>query len=259
MKRDTSFVKHNLYHDDWIGIVINSNDPTFSGRAKVRVFGVMDEIKDEHLPWATPINNDFYGSSGGGNISIPKPGQFVRIRFNDGDLYAPEISAIQNIDENLINEIQNDYQGTHVIIYDADVNLKILHQVQSGLLIFFKDSYFQITPDSMVTISTEDANSIIQMEGDTTRIVTKNEVDVAAAAKVTVTADEVVIKGSNTTKIGPGSTYESAILGDELFSLLKTMASTIDAKLPVSGGTLLGIVQSAEPIVKSSNVKISKT
>ena len=258
MKRDTEFLKHNLFHDDWIGVVVNSDDPTFSGRAKVRVFGLMDNIVDDHLPWATPINAEFHGGTGGGNLSVPKPGTFVRIRFNDGDIYAPEISSIQNIDNDLINEIKEDYQGTHVIIYDPDVDLKILHQVQSGLLIYFKESFFQISPDSMVTIQTEDADSIIQMEGDTTRIVTKNNIDVAAAAKATVQADEVVVAGANTTKIGPGPNYESAILGREMFTLLRELMSYIDAKLPITGGALTGIVQSHEASIKSTNVKISK-
>ena len=87
MEPDTKFLKHNLHEEDWIGIVTNNQDPTFAGRAQVRVFGLMDSIIDEHIPWATPVNSLFYGGDGGGTLSVPKLGQFVRIQFNNGDLY----------------------------------------------------------------------------------------------------------------------------------------------------------------------------
>jgi len=254
MKREFKFENNE---SDWLGVVINNEDPTFSGRAKVRVFGVMDGVVDNHIPWATPINSKFYASSGGGSLSIPKLGQIVRVRFNGDDIYAPEIMSLQNIDNDLINIIKEDYQGTHVLLYDPEVNLSIIHQVQSGLLIFFKGSFFQITPDSMITIQTEDADSIIQMEGDTTRIVTKNNIDIAAAAKVTVTADEVVIKGSNATKIGAGPTYQPAVMGDELIALLASLATMIDAKVPSTPGVASGLVESFKLAGRSTNVKIS--
>ena len=103
MKQDIEFITHNLHEEDWIGVVINNQDPTFSGRAQVRVFGLMDGVIDEHIPWAVPQTSTIFGSDGGGNLSIPKLGQFVRIQFNNGDLYAPEIECLQNIDTNLIN------------------------------------------------------------------------------------------------------------------------------------------------------------
>jgi len=257
MKFDTTFLNKDLHDNDWIGVIINNIDSTFSGRAQVRVFGAMDNIIDEHIPWATPVNNSIYGSSGSGNLSVPKIGQFVRIEFNNGDISSPEINALQNIDNDLVNEIKEDYEGTHVLLWDPDYNIKIMHQSQSGLLFFYKESYMQITPDSMITLSTEDGDSIIQMESDVTRIVTKNEVNVAAASKVEVTADEVIIAGSNTTKIGPGP-YRQALLAEPVFALLNTMATAMDnAKIPITGGAMVGQVQAAKIAMASTNVKIS--
>ena len=74
---DIDFVQHDLRSSDWIGVVINSNDPTFSGRCQVKVFGLFDGIQNEHLPWATPINSTIFAGNGAGSISIPKPGHFV--------------------------------------------------------------------------------------------------------------------------------------------------------------------------------------
>jgi hypothetical protein len=254
----TDFRQHNLYDNDWIGVVINNQDPTFSGRAQVRVFTVMDGVKDEHLPWSVPMNSNIFAGNGAGNLSIPKIGQFVRVRFCNGDIYSPEITSIQNIDTDLVDTIKDDYQGTHVIAHDPEYGLSILHQPESGLLIFYRESFFQITPDSMITIQTEDADSLIQLEGDTTRIVTKNEVIVAAASKVEVTADEVVVAGANTTKVGPGPIYEDAIISDGLFAMLSSLASMIDAKTPPTPGVATGLVESQKLAAKSTNVKISR-
>jgi hypothetical protein len=259
MKADVlDFNKHDLRDNDWIGVVINNQDPTFAGRAKVRVFDVMNGIIDEHVPWATPINSTIYSGDGAGNMSVPKLGQFVRIRFCNGDLYSPEITALQNIDSTLIETIKEDYQGTHVIAYDPDFGLNIIHQPESGLLIFYRDSFFQITPDSMITIQTEDADSLVQLEGDTTRIVTKNEVIVAAASKAEVTADEVVVAGANVTKIGPGPVYEDAIVSDGLVAMLKAIGTIIDAKFPPSPGATNAAIEATKLAAKSTNVKISR-
>lgn len=254
----SDFRKHDLHDNDWLGVVVNNEDLTFSGRAQVRVFTIMDGIEDKHLPWATPLNSTIYSATGAGNLSIPKIGQFVRIQFCNGDLYSPEIISIQNIDNNLIETIKDDYQGTHVIAYDPEYGLSIIHQPNSGMLIFYRESFFQISPDSMITIQTENADSLLQLEGDTARIVTKNEVVVAAASRAEVTADEVLVAGSNTTKIGPGPIYEDAIVSDGLFGLISSLASMIDAKFPATPGVAVGLVEAQKLAAKSTNVKISR-
>ena len=109
----------------------------------------------------------------------------------------------------------------------------------------------------MITLQTEDAESIIQLEGDVTRIATKNEVNIAAASKVTVDADEVIINGANTTKIGPGP-YRQALLAEPVWALLTTMATAMDnAKIPVTGGAMVAQVEAAKLGATSTNVKIS--
>lgn len=250
------FIKRDLDYNEWVGIIINNQDPIFSGRAKVRVFGVMDNIEDAHIPWATPINSNIYAGEGSGSISVPKLGQFARIQFNNGDIYSPEIVAIQNLDSNLINEIKEDYEGTHVLLYDPIADLKVIYQPASGFMIYFKESFFQITPDSMITLQHADSDSLIQMEGDITRIVTKNEVEVVASAKVTVSADEVLIDGANTTKIGPGP-YNHAMLAEPMWALMTTLATALDAKLPPTPGVNVGVVEAAKQAATSTNVLIS--
>lgn len=247
----------DLHDNDWLGIIVNNLDPLFSGRCQVRVFRLMDSIHVDHLPWAVPINSTVFAGDGAGSISIPKIGQIVRVQFNNGDLYSPEYTTIQNIDTQLIDKIKDDYEGTHVLLYDPDEELNVIYQRNLGFQIFYRDSFIQISPDSMITIQHANQESIIQLEGDKMNIVTKNEISISASAKITMTADELIAKGNQTTKIG-APPYYHAVLSEILFPLLTTMATSIDAKLPVTPGVNVALVQQAKQAATSTNVLIGK-
>lgn len=246
----------DLNDKDWIGVVINNKDTTFSGRCQIRVFRLMDEIPDDDLPWAVPINSTVFAGDGGGNLSIPKIGQLVRIQFNNGDIYAPEYTTIQNIDPNLIEQIKDDYEGTHVIAFDPEEGLNILYQRNLGIQIFYRDSFIQISPDSMITIQHANQDSIIQLEGDKCNITTKNEINITAGARVEVVADEVKVAGNQTTKVGPGP-YYNAVLSEPLFGLLSTLAASIDSKMPATPGVNKSIVDQVKNLATSKNTQIS--
>jgi len=253
---DIEFLEDNYRNNTWLGIVVNSKDPTFSGRCQIKVFGVFDGISNNHLPWAIPLNSAIFANNGSGSLSVPKIGQFVRVQFNNGDIYAPEYLAIQNVDTQLIERIKEDYQGTHVLLYDPEEELTVIFQKNSGFQIFHKESFIQITPDTLITLQTPNADSIVQMDGDVINITTKNGVNIAAAAKVEVTADEVVVNGSRATKVGPGP-YFNAVLASPLWALLSTMATALDAKLPSTPGVNTGLVEAAKQAATSTNVYIS--
>jgi len=253
---EVDFIQHDYHDNDWIGIVINTKDTTFSGRCQVRVLGLFDGIKDDHLPWCVPVNSTIFAGNGAGSISVPKIGQFVRVQFNNGDIYATEYTTIQNIDTDLINRIKNDYDGTHVLLYDPLEELTIIFQRGSGFQIYYKESVIQITPDTLITLQTPNGDSIIQMDTDIINVTTKNEVKIAAAKKVEVTADEVIVNGAQKTKIGPGP-YHYAVLGEPMWALLSTLASALDKKLPATPGVNVGLIETAKSAATSTNVMIS--
>jgi hypothetical protein len=215
----------------------------------------MDNITADHLPWAVPINSPIFAGDGAGSISIPKVGQFVRIQFNNGDIYAPEYTAIQNIDTELIKRIKDDYAGTHVLLYDPVEELTVIFQPNSGLLIYHKESFVQLGSDTLVTFSTPNGDSIIQMDGDTINISTKNDVNVAAASTVEVNAEEVKIIGSKKTKIG-APPYQHAILGETFWGMMQTLATMVDQKYPQTAGVASGIVEATKQAATSTNVLI---
>ena len=220
----------DLQDNDWLGVIMNNIDPTFSGRCQIRVYRLMDNLDAKDLPWAVPINSTIFAGDGAGSLSVPKIGQIVRIQFNNGDIYSPEYTTIQNIDTDLIQRIKDDYDGTHVLLYDPDEELTVIYQRNSGMQMFYRGSFIQISPDSMITIEHANQESLIQLDGDKLNIVTKNEVNVSAAAKVSINADEVIASGNQATKLGPGP-YNHAVLAEVLFPLLQTMATALDAKM----------------------------
>ena len=44
--------KSNSENSHYLGVVVDNDDPEFRGRAKVKVFGVFDDLETEQIPWA---------------------------------------------------------------------------------------------------------------------------------------------------------------------------------------------------------------
>lgn len=78
---------------DYEAIVIDNNDPKKIGQVKARVMGLMDDIKDEDLPWLRPNARQLEGlkatGQGGlfGVLCVPQRGGKITIRFPTGSIY----------------------------------------------------------------------------------------------------------------------------------------------------------------------------
>lgn len=123
--------KEILDGTEWLGVIVASDDnKNFDGRCKVRVFEKFDEIADEDLPWCFPVcSNIFSGGSGlgAGSFSYPRIGTLVRVKFNNGDIYHPEYSFIQNLNYQMIEELKQSYINSTVLLYDEDEDIKIMY------------------------------------------------------------------------------------------------------------------------------------
>lgn len=146
----------DITEKDWIGIVVDNNDPEKEHRCRVKVFGLFDDLENECIPWAYPRGNcQFAGGDGGfGMSSVPKLNSIVKIKFDNGNIYAPEYYGIQHINETIKEEIGDDYLNSHILFFDEDEELMSYYTSGKGLYTKLKDTEIQIDNDNNVSIKT---------------------------------------------------------------------------------------------------------
>ena len=145
----------DLKDTNWLGEVVDIDDPLNLGRVRVKVFGKFEDIPTDKIPWATPSNNFIGGSStGGGLYSVPKIGSIVNINFDNGNIYAPEYTYIQKISNELKDEVSNNPTNFHSLLYDTEVNggLKLYYTEDKGLMLDLNSSIINIRKDNSIFI-----------------------------------------------------------------------------------------------------------
>lgn len=266
-----SLLSTNLKGTEWLGEVEDNADPDFAGKCKVRIFGLLDGREDDRkdssnytiptsdLPWCYPATGVIFASGdskGAGNISIPKIGSKVKVRFNGGNLYAPEYFAIQDINEEMSDEIRDSYVDTHVLLYDKDSDLKVLYKNNVGIQIFLRGSNITINPDSSITIEHKNTESIIELVGGTINITANSTINISSNTKIEATSSESILNGNSVTKLGPSPAY-SAMLAEPTWTFLKMLAAAVDAKQPTTPSAMASQAEAFEAISTSKNVKLS--
>lgn len=128
---------NSLTLTNWIGEVINNQDPKNLGRCKIRVYGKFDLLDEETIPWANPINRELPGSH-----AIPRVGDIVSVRFDNANIYQPEYSFQVNQNKELKTEVLDVSSMPHdvvSIIYDAHRRFRLYFSPDSGLVITLGD------------------------------------------------------------------------------------------------------------------------
>lgn len=151
--------RDNLRDAHWLGEVVINKDPLLKGRCRVKVFGKFDLIPDESIPWASPMNRDAVGSH-----HIPRVGDIVAVRFDNGNIYHPEYWFQVDQNDNLKSDILEASDAPHDVIslvYDAERNLRIYHSPEDGLVITRgtgakERPIIQLDEDGIIKISSDD-------------------------------------------------------------------------------------------------------
>lgn len=221
---------------EYLGKVIYNEDPTFSGRCKVRVFSLFDELPDNIIPWFIPADFSVFSGGGAGNISIPKVGDVVKVRFTNDDYYSGEYTGIQNIDPDLINEIKDDYKDTHVLLYDSEKDLIVIYQPKTGLKMYLNGSVIVIDADGMIQMKHKNNANVIEITDDAITIVSGNnsQINLNTDGTVNIKGGNVKVDSRNI-ELGSGGTGTHAVLGQELITELQSLNAAIMAKYPVGG------------------------
>lgn len=256
LKRD-QWVKDDLRNMEFLGVVVDVEDPKKIGRCRIRVFGKFDDIEDGDLPWATPYRNLSFGQDGGsGQFSTPKKDAVVRVRFNNGNIYFPEYYSLQEMATDLKNEISGSYTNAHSVIYDKDEELRMYYTQEKGFTLFLKESRINIANDNAITIEHKGTSAIIELRGNNITITADSEINLTGGSRIKATSPEVWMDGKET-KAGHVPAY-SMVLGEPLFAFLKTLAATVDAKLYPTPGAMATACSTAEQLSLSGTCKVSK-
>jgi hypothetical protein len=147
----------DLRDKQFLGVVELIDDPRKEGRARVRVYSIHDDLDAADIPWAYPKNKAlFFGQAGkAGSISIPKVGSIVAVRFDNGNPYSPEYFAIHELAQDVKDELNTEYEGSHIVLFDGDQELKLWFSVGKGLTISVKGASINLAPDNLVTVKTD--------------------------------------------------------------------------------------------------------
>jgi len=256
----------DLFEDDlqkteYIGVIEDIQDPLKIGRAKIRVFGKTghasgdQEIPTTSLPWAYPEHHGFAAVDGGFLFSTPKKDTEVIVRFPDGNIYSPKYSCLVNLSDKVKEAISSSYENAHVFGFDDVEQLKMYYTQEGGWLLYHKGSIINIKKDKSILISHDKNSAQLEMKGNDLDIVTQGNVNVSSTNNVNINSNNVWANGVQT-NIG-GNPIFSAVNGEPLFELLKALATIVDAKMSVTAGTTVQLVEQFKAFVLSATVKTS--
>ncbi len=249
--------KSNAEVTHYLGVVVDNKDPEFKGRAKVKVFGIFDDLNNEEIPWAHQRFEMSYGDGGGsGRISVPKLGSVVHVQFNNRNYYSPEYKAIQELSPDLIDEISRSYDGAHSLIYDGIEKLKMFYTVEKGLVIDLKDSRIIIRNDNSILISHADDTTSIELRGGIITEYADQEINCTGVNKIKHTSEEFHADGK-TTNLGHNPVF-SAICAEPLWDFLKKLSAAVDSKVPATPGVNTTLAATYEILSTSKTVRVTR-
>lgn len=238
------------------GEVVSIDDPTYSGRVKVRIQGINENVEVEQLPWCTYGGSAFFSGDGGGSISIPRVGTKVRVRFKKGDANSMEWYATNRIDRALAEELAQDYPGSHAILYDSASDLSILYTNTTGLRLYYKKSFIQISPDNNITIhyGNESSGVQIQLSDGKIDIQAPTQINITSDNTVKVEANTIILDGKNNVQIKGDTPGECAVNAKNLYKMLMGLAMVVDLKIP-GGHEASDLIQSSMQSIMNQQIQ----
>jgi len=203
MATEKELEKDDIRDTHWLGEIVDNKDPRNLGRCKVKVYGKFDLLETESIPWATPMNRDHVGAH-----SIPRIGDIVSVRFDNGNIYHPEYWFQINQNKELKADILDSSAEAHNVVslvYDAERNVRIWWSPEDGL--------------TMATGSGKDQAPAIRFSND---------------GKIYLHSENIFISSSNNDE------KEPAVKGQTLTDLLNTIIDALKDHTHVpNGGPIL--------------------
>lgn len=215
----------DLKDTDWLGEVVNNEDPNFDGRVKIRVFGKFDNIPVEDIPWARSRNRFTSGAtSGSGFHSVPKVGSIVNVKFDNGNLYEPEYESHDHIADELKSILEESYENAQSLWFDVDEELALFYTQADGIQMAVEDSILNIRKDDKsIIISKNEELSLIQIqENDDILINRDGDSILIEDGTITQTAENLINESTNI-RLGSQGAPHPAVHGDNNSDILNQL------------------------------------
>ena len=135
----------------YIGNVVDNNDPKKLGRIKVRI-SVYSELKDDALPWASPLLASHGNSQDYGGLNVPEVGSQVRITFPSRDFTAPYYSGAELNETTRTTFFDDDYPNTYGYKDSVGNFVRINKERGTAQLQHSSTTNMQVAPDGSIKV-----------------------------------------------------------------------------------------------------------
>ena len=166
--------------------------------------------------------------------------------------------ANNQLDPDLINEIKDDYENAHVLLYDSAVDVSIKYQTGTGLTIYYQGSFIQIMPDNSITIhyGLGATGTQIQLSKDRVDIQANNQINLTTPGTINLEADNIILNSKSSTQLKGDTPGEAAINGSALMTLLTLIAGVVDSKIPAGPGMTASTVNSMKEAILNQHIQL---
>ena len=213
--------ERDLFKQEYIGKVLDNEDPDKKGRIKVSIPNLF-EGEAENLPWVYACNS---GGSDFISLNIPEVDSFVIVCFPHNDIYFPIYKG------SVLNEIDSDLEEDYPMSYgmvDSIGNKFLVNKTSGEIKIIHKEgTEITIEGNGAVSVTT---SSDITLEGDNVNI---------------ESSGEATFEGIGGTNLGVGSS-STVVLG-------MTVALGMEGGLPVAvvGSQCIGVGNMGAPVISN--------
>lgn len=231
----------------------NHPDKRMLGRIKIRVEGIFEGVKDEHLPWAIPEYSAHVdgASATSGSFGVPKVGTKVLVYFQEGSplhpKYAPytvdEKVALKEREHHYPNRIVHLLQNSSMVIVDTESNEVMIRNPGNANIYILGDVNLMVNGNVSEKIK---GNKTVYIEKDYVEHIKGNKtIYLEGDHKETIKGDMThFVQGDTTDKTaGEKKTYVGGSLSDNVSSSRSTLTGSDDTH--AAGGH---IVRSASRI-----------
>ena len=223
LRHKQGLLPNKQYH----GIVVDNDDPTRRRRIRIRVLDLFDEIPDDKLPWAIPMDKQTDGSSEkSGSASVPKLKTKVMVEFQEGNplfpVYKQEYptettNVIQESRRNYPDRVVHRLRNKGMIVVDTATNEIFIRQPGDAHIYIEGNAHVEIKGNVVEKIH---GNKDEWIKGNLQQTVVGNRI-VSIEGK-----DVEIVKGSRHTRVESDLTEHT--IGSKSVHLEKNLSEAID-------------------------------